>query len=77
MLTEHVEPGFRLIFIRRHFQRGNDPEDRQTLWIVGAQRTVRGVNVQHVSYIAKDGHVEVFQRFRDPHAVTRSPDPSL
>lgn len=62
ILAENGLEGATFLFRQRHFQTGNEPDQKKTIWIVGVQR---GVDSSHVAVVAVDQHLEIYPNFSD------------
>ena len=75
----HLEKGQKLIYRVRHLKHipvsnlfYKDNPDRSTeeaIWIVGFHENRGGVNVQMLSFLFEDGHIELMDRWRSDHAL--------
>ncbi len=58
----HLEPGQRLIYLRRGLidfsKRTGKITDKRYFLMVGWQQQVNGKNIQSISYLYDDGHIE-------------------
>lgn len=73
----HLQPGQKLVHrVRRlkHMPLSNlfwEKHDctEEAVWIVGFHENRNGTNVQMLSFIFEDGHVELMDKWRDDHAL--------
>lgn len=63
------DPGMRLIYRRRVAMSGVTGEKIWTIHMVGWQQTVRGKNVQSISWVFPDGSIINTGRFRKDHPI--------
>lgn len=74
VLTQHFEPGQRLIFRRRvAITPGVSPDGsgdtREFVYLLGWQRTVGNENIQHIAYVFEtSARIELAGKFDDRHA---------
>lgn len=74
VLTLHLDPGQRLIYRRRCWQRQGEEKPHRVVYLVGWRRTLAGESVQAIAYVfEEDGRVELAGRFREDHPVFDSP----
>ena len=66
-LVQHLDKDQRLIFRRR--VKMTVGGEQEIYYMVGWQQTVEDKNIQHITYIFPDGHIENAGRFRDSHPV--------
>ncbi|MCP6727577.1 MAG: hypothetical protein KJI69_06215 [Patescibacteria group bacterium] len=58
-----LEEGQRLIFRRRVAQ--NLKGDKFVVYLVGWQKTIGGENIQSISYVFEDGHIEMAGQWKE------------
>jgi hypothetical protein len=64
----HLDNNKRLICRRRVSKSfGGKPED--VVWLVGYQTIINGKNVQNLSFIFQDGHIEIMDKFDENHKL--------
>lgn len=74
VLTLHLDPGQKLIYRRRCWQRMGEDKPYQVVYLVGWRRTIAGECVQSIAYVFEaDGRVELAGRFRENHPIFDSP----
>lgn len=74
VFTLHLDPGQKLIYRRRCWQRVGAEKPYQVVYLVGWRRTIAGECVQSIAYVFEDsGRVELAGRFRENHPVFDSP----
>jgi hypothetical protein len=74
ILTLHLDPGQKLIYRRRCWQRPGEEKPHQVVYLVGWRRTVAGECIQSIAYVFEDtGRVELAGRFRENHPIFDSP----
>jgi len=74
VLTLHLDPGQKLIYRRRCWQRVGEAKPYQVVHLVGWRRTVAGECIQSIAYVFEDtGRVELAGRFREDHPLFDSP----
>lgn len=74
VLTLHLDPGQKLIYRRRCWQRAGEEKPYQVVYLVGWRRTVAGECIQSIAYVfGEDGHVELAGRFRENHPIFDAP----
>lgn len=74
VFTLHLDPGQKLIYRRRCWQRQGEDKPFQVVYLVGWRRTIAGECVQSIAYVFADtGRVELAGRFRENHPVFDSP----
>lgn len=58
----HLEPGQKLVYVRRGFidfsTSSKQVTDKRYFLMVGWQKNINGENIQSISYIYDDGHIE-------------------
>lgn len=65
-LVIHLDKSKRLIYRRRVAM--NSGGIIQVVWLAGWQEKRNGINVQSVSFLFEDGHVEVVDGFKENHS---------
>jgi hypothetical protein len=74
ILTLHLDPGQKLIYRRRCWQRVGEEKPHLVVYLVGWRRTVAGECIQSIAYVFEEtGHVELAGRFREDHPIFDSP----
>ena len=66
ILVLHLDKDKRLIFRRRVAMKVISGK-QEVVYLAGWQETRNGVNVQHISFIFEDGHIEVVDGFKEGH----------
>ena len=61
-------PTQRLI-CRKRMIKQMDQKARLGVWIVGWQELRQGVNIQMISFVYPDGHIEIMDRFREDDRI--------
>ena len=62
----HLDSDKKLIF-RRRVAKALMSGKEEVVYLVGWQENRNGVNLQSISFIFEDGHIEVVDRFKDGH----------
>ena len=73
VFTLHLDPGQKLIYRRRCWQRIGEEKPR-VVYLVGWRRTIAGECVQSIAYVFEEtGRVELAGKFRENHSLFDSP----
>ena len=74
VFTLHLDPGQKLIYRRRCWQRQGEAKPFQVVYLVGWRRTISGECVQSIAYVFEEtGRVELAGRFRENHPIFDAP----
>lgn len=71
VLVQNFDPGQRLIYRHRKEQSTNGRT--ASVYLVGWQETIGDRNIQHISVVFDDGHVENICRWNEKHRWFNSP----
>jgi len=74
VLALHLDPGQKLIYRRRCWQRAGEEKPYQVVYLIGWRRTIAGECIQSIAYVFEEtGRVELAGRFRENHPIFDSP----
>ena len=68
-----LEEGQRLIF-RKRVEIDVDGKQQSIIYLVGWQKTIKGENIQAISYVFEDGHVEMAGQWKSDARLFYAPN---
>ena len=77
LIVHFFRPTQKLIWRQRPGKDFFSGKERYRVWVVGWQENRNGVNVQMVSILFEDGHVEIMDQFREDHVIYNKPEKYL